>query len=109
MINTNVGDMPIEIFGDYVSDTLGEEWSWEYLVFSPCDGGQNLTFWHDEATGKGFYYNNEGFGYVYNYSDTDNEGIAEGMGGTEDDNEVSGYHRGNLTMGDGNGHPKSPL
>jgi len=30
-MNDNVGDMPIEIFGDYISDTLGEEWSWEYF------------------------------------------------------------------------------
>jgi hypothetical protein len=31
-MNTNVGDMPLDIFTDYISDTLGEEWSWEYLA-----------------------------------------------------------------------------
>jgi hypothetical protein len=31
VFNTNVGDMPLDIFSDYISDTLGEEWSWEYL------------------------------------------------------------------------------
>jgi len=31
-MNDNVGDMPIEIFGDYISDMLGEDWSWEYII-----------------------------------------------------------------------------
>jgi len=31
-MNDNVGDMPIEIFGDYVSDTLGIEYDWIYCI-----------------------------------------------------------------------------
>jgi hypothetical protein len=31
-MNTNVGDMPLDIFSDYVSDCLGEDWSWEYII-----------------------------------------------------------------------------
>jgi hypothetical protein len=31
-MNTNVGDMPLDIFADYVSDVLGEEWSLEYFI-----------------------------------------------------------------------------
>jgi hypothetical protein len=31
MFNINVGDMPLDIFSDYISDILGQEWSWEYL------------------------------------------------------------------------------
>lgn len=38
-METNVGDMPLDIFADYVSDILGEEWSWEYLAL--VINGQN--------------------------------------------------------------------
>jgi hypothetical protein len=31
-MNTNVGDMPLEIFSDYVSDYLDVDFPWEYLV-----------------------------------------------------------------------------
>jgi hypothetical protein len=30
-MNTNVGEMPLDIFSDYISDILGEDWSWEYF------------------------------------------------------------------------------
>jgi hypothetical protein len=31
-INTNVGEMPLEIFGDYVSDILDDDWNWLYII-----------------------------------------------------------------------------
>jgi hypothetical protein len=31
MMDFNVGDMPLDIFGDYVSDLLGIEFNWEYF------------------------------------------------------------------------------
>jgi hypothetical protein len=66
-MNTNVGDMPLDIFCDYVSDILGEEWSWEYFGL--------ILNWHDQlknnyGNGMRMYelgcgYNNEAdsFGY----------------------------------------------
>jgi len=41
-MDTNVGDMPIEIFGDYISDCLDEEWNWVYLFHA--DNGYNFGF-----------------------------------------------------------------
>lgn len=40
-MDTNVGDMPLDIFCDYVSEILGEEWSWEYIVPILNDYGCN--------------------------------------------------------------------
>ena len=31
-MDTNVGDMPLEIFADYTADCLGMDFPWEYLV-----------------------------------------------------------------------------
>lgn len=66
----NVGDMPLDIYSDYISDILGEEWSWEHL---------SLSFnWYDQlknnyGNGMRMYefgcgYNNEAdsFGYERN-------------------------------------------
>jgi len=50
-MNDNVGDMPPEIFADYVSDMLGEEWSWEYLVLSFNNHGNHV------GTSPEFFYN----------------------------------------------------
>jgi len=36
-LNTNVGDMPLEIFADYTADTLGIEFPWIYLI--PTNNG----------------------------------------------------------------------
>jgi hypothetical protein len=70
MFNTNVGDMPLDIFSDYVSDILGEEWYWEYLPFTI--NANNIGFnigdsntsddgnWEDLSTGDG--YGDTGFG-----------------------------------------------
>jgi|GEM_PF-3979193 len=52
-MNTNVGDMPIEIFGDYISDTLDQEWSWEYLFFADNgDGDRDTTYGHGNGCGN---------------------------------------------------------
>jgi hypothetical protein len=32
MLNTNVGDMPLDIFCDYTSDILDEEWIIEHFI-----------------------------------------------------------------------------
>jgi len=53
-MNTNVGDMPIEIFGDYVSDTLGIEFTWEYMSCLFNDDGIGSR----KAHGNGTIYNN---------------------------------------------------
>lgn len=61
MLNTNVGDMPPDIFSDYISDILDEEWTWEYLVSIVNARG----FGFENALGHGFGYmfgNGYGFG-----------------------------------------------
>jgi hypothetical protein len=52
MFNDNVGEMPLDIFADYVSDILGEEWYWEYLVFAV----------------NGHYHYGKGNGYYESYA-----------------------------------------
>jgi hypothetical protein len=83
MLNTNVGDMPLDIFSDYISDILGKEWSWEYLVlaingnsYGAGNGYGQGNQWHEDdydtegldhnGLGHGFGYG-EGYGYGYNY------------------------------------------
>lgn len=76
-MNTNVGDMPLDIFSDYVSDALEQEWRWEYLVpaFAIRDreimhldrgGGYCYHFIYETAKGDGFLYKRgDGSGYEY--------------------------------------------
>jgi hypothetical protein len=62
-MDTNVSDMPLDIFCDYISDTLGEEWSWEYFglvingptyhSFRKANGVGNLR--HGHGLGNGAY------------------------------------------------------
>lgn len=60
-MNTNVGDMPIEIFGDYVSDSLGVEFPWEMLT--PMFNGENDI---KNQRGSGWWYNYDyGHGDIY--------------------------------------------
>jgi len=42
-MDTNVGEMPLDIFSDYTSDQLNEEWSWEYLALVFNDKGNIHT------------------------------------------------------------------
>jgi hypothetical protein len=72
-MNTNVGDMPLDIFSDYISDILGEDWNWEYLalVINGSEGNYNeSTLGHGRGLGEGF----GGDGYTYNYGN----GLIEG-------------------------------
>jgi hypothetical protein len=59
-MNTNVGEMPLDIFSDYVSDILGGDWSWEYLV--PLLNWQGyvirVAFHHGLWYGNGCGFNN---------------------------------------------------
>jgi len=54
----NVGEMPLEIFGDYLTDILNEEWSWEYLA---------LTFNFNGTPGSTFGIGNSLNGLRYNW------------------------------------------
>jgi len=63
-MNDNVGDMPIEIFGDYVSDMLDEEWNWIYCI-PPLD--EDYTYFD--------------YGHGYNIVlDTEIVGFGHGVG-----------------------------
>jgi hypothetical protein len=88
-MNDNVGDMPLEIFGDYVSDVLNQEWSWEYLVLI-TNGGCNGDYAKRYGYGIGYGYGNFAYGcdnVLYHYlSDYGNghtnergDGFSEGM------------------------------
>jgi hypothetical protein len=62
MINLNVGEMPLDIFADYISDILGQEWSWEYLLFSP-DGYPPFSL-NEDQIGVGIDYDMDNFEFV---------------------------------------------
>jgi hypothetical protein len=65
-MNTNVGNMPLDIFSDYISDILGEEWSWEYLVFAVngMDYHYSLGYYgHGYGHGHSYIENDNGYGY----------------------------------------------
>lgn len=74
-MNTNVGDMPLDIFSDYVSDTLGEDWCWEY--FLALNWNYIWDWW--TRTGDGKVIDGTGYGYGegegHGYS-----GIGKGWG-----------------------------
>jgi len=57
--------MPIEIFGDYVSDCLGMEWSWEYIAITH-DGMGFRKGWSGSGvgskTGSGYNIGEGGYG-----------------------------------------------
>lgn len=79
-MNDNVGEMPLEIFGDYTSDMTEQEWSWEYF-FLPCNGGGYHFGSSDEFTAC---YRNArattGFEDSFGYG---REVYAYGSGGSE--------------------------
>jgi len=97
-VNENVGDMPLEIFGDYLTDTLNEEWTWEYLA--PLlnwrgyiiSAGDILNTWF--GNGCGFNNAENGLGWSW-----------QGRSGHPYGNGMIKYH---YTFGDGvytgNGH-----
>jgi hypothetical protein len=79
-MNTNVGEMPLDIFSDYISDILGEEWTWEYLILilNCC----NTSMLRNEGCGGLGYMpsieHDAGDGYSYDYADEFNDGIGSG-------------------------------
>jgi hypothetical protein len=66
-MNTNVGDMPLDIFSDYISDILGEDWSWIYLTLVVNDQGYDLK--ENRFNGYGWAHGYEnGFRDNFNYN-----------------------------------------
>jgi hypothetical protein len=59
-MNTNVGDMPLDIFSDYVSDTLGEDWCWEYFGLIVNNYGHRLSMDYALGHGKIYLYSHHG-------------------------------------------------
>jgi hypothetical protein len=67
-MNTNVGDMPLDIFCDYILDVLNEEWIWEYfLTFNFVATPVNWNFGNSSLF-KGIISRNFGDGSDYDYT-----------------------------------------
>jgi hypothetical protein len=102
MINTNVGDMPLDIFSDYISDTLDEEWTWIHL-FVINEDGYGVGF----GSGLGRFYGLTGSGYVYGYKCYDDYATGHGLisgygyGNGDDPSNNNGHGNGNNHSGNG--------
>lgn len=83
-MNDNVGDMPIEIFCDYIQDMTGEEWTLQHFIplcrgkrwFSDLGFGDNVDIDFELDTEDFFgdgvvdlYYTNYGNGSPAGYYD----------------------------------------
>lgn len=94
-MNLDIGDMPIDIFCDYISDILEEYWSWEYLLVNTYsfhsqftenngDGDQNMNGEYNDDTGNGGgigimnFGSGHGFGYEYNQGHGNNRDRGHG-------------------------------
>jgi len=83
-MNTNVGDMPIEIFGDYISDCLGMDWSWEYII----PAFNNSGYWYGSIYGFGMGYKYgstfylDGISTLITYGHGSRHGTYSGIHGT---------------------------
>lgn len=74
-MNTNVGDMPLEIFGDYVSDYLDIEFYWQYMfVFN--EQGDNNGDSLGQGWGNGNGLENYGTGTTNIYGDAFGNGSS---------------------------------
>lgn len=79
-MNLNVGDMPLDIFGDYVSELLESEFSWEYLgviLNGVCYGfkyGDSLSELYPPITLYGGDYSCHGDGNSYDLEDISHHG-----------------------------------
>jgi hypothetical protein len=60
----NVGEMPLDIFSDYINDILNQEWSWEYLICIYGFGTSEVGSYRRElGNGYSYWYGSEnGFG-----------------------------------------------
>ena len=67
-MNTNVGDMPLDIFADYVTEQLNIEFPQEYLFFIITEFIPILKKYRYNQ-GCGRYVDESGYGY--NYVDLD--------------------------------------
>lgn len=69
IIDTNVGEMPLDIFADYISDTLGEEWSWIHLTLNVnwenIDRFENGCGYSFILMGDEEVFDGDGFDYCY--------------------------------------------
>jgi hypothetical protein len=77
MFNTNVGDMPLDIFSDYISDTLDYECNWEYLIIAVNDFPRDFGF-IGRGSGTNNYYNGIGYHSGINSRDAFGNGIGYG-------------------------------
>jgi hypothetical protein len=93
MLNTNVGDMPLDIFADYISDVLGQEWNLEYLITAINDNG------HENGYGWGYcivFGNGNRWGYGYENGYGSGDGFGNGYGDGRGFGFGNGYnHSGN--------------
>jgi len=103
-MNTNVGDMPIEIFGDYISDCLDMDFPWEYLAAITNDD----AYYHNpDRRGCGTFYEMNGNGYAYNYT-SETYSIGTGYGSSQDWMTSGNGDMGkDISLGNGMHHPAS--
>jgi hypothetical protein len=88
MLNTNVGDMPLDVFSDYVSDILDEEWCWIYLIPTMnyeghyhglgCGNGLIHIPVLENIYGHGFIHDDDQFGDTDGFGDGDTDGDGYG-------------------------------
>jgi hypothetical protein len=102
-MNDNVGEMPLDIFSDYISDILGEEWNWQYLILAINETDDGCG---QQGNGDGVVYdyhrmNNLAYGYGYISGDGFGYGLVSGAGFELDFN----YIQGATGIGDGYNHP----
>jgi len=65
MFDGNVGEMPMEIFGDYVSDCLGMDFPWEYIVPILNSYEYRRSLWRRYGDSKRLGDLGHGFGVSY--------------------------------------------
>jgi hypothetical protein len=107
MINTNVGNMPLDIFSDYISDILDEEWNWLYLTVNTNYDGNRVGYGLGYGFGYGYRYNNlgnpiNGSGDGFEYGHIDDTTIDENCRG--DGNNICHIYCFGDCFGDGNNH-----
>jgi hypothetical protein len=93
MLNTNVGDMPLDIFCDYISDILGQEWQLEHIAMIINEAGHCLEIAHGDGT----------LGVDINNNNAMGDGNGDGYG-TAYLSTFLYYGDGELHANRGNGH-----